>query len=113
MKPDEKGVVFSQISIHLDLIGKVLADAGHSFVRIAGSVLSERRTACIHAFNAETNSLRLILCSLHAAGTGINLTRGNHCFMMDCCWNAAVGIRRWTAFTALDRSERSTVYGLS
>jgi len=31
-----------------------------------------------------------MLCSLHAAGTGINLTRGNHVFMLDLWWNSAV-----------------------
>ena len=28
-------------------------------------------------------------CSLHAAGTGINLTRANHVFLMDTWWNSA------------------------
>ena len=32
---------------------------------------------------------RFILCSLHACGTGINLTRGNVVFMLDCWWNVA------------------------
>lgn len=31
----------------------------------------------------------IMLCSLKAAGTGINLTRANHVFMMDCWWNVA------------------------
>jgi len=90
MKPDEKGVIFSQFTKYLDLIGTALQDAGHSFVRIDGSVPARQRTTCMHAFNSEAIAPRFILCSLLAAGTGINLTRGNHCFMMDCWWNIAM-----------------------
>ena len=41
-------------------------------------------------FNDEAGGPRFILCSLHTASTGINLTRGNYVFMMDCWWNQAV-----------------------
>lgn len=90
MQPNEKGVIFSQFTKYLDLIGKALADAGHSFVRIDGSVPAKKRIVYIHAFNKEEDTPRFILCSLLAAGTGINLTRGNHAFMMDCWWNEAI-----------------------
>lgn len=101
MKLDEKGVIFSQFTKYLDLIGKALEVAGHSFVRIDGSVPVHQRAAQIHAFNSEdNNSPRFIICSLLAAGTGINLTRGNHAFMMDCWWNAA------TENQAMDRIHR-------
>jgi len=91
MKPDEKGVIFSQFTKHLDLIQKEMKDAGHTFVRIDGSVPAQKRSNCVHNFNSEAaDSPRFILCSLLASGTGINLTRGNHAFMMDCWWNEAI-----------------------
>ena len=91
MKPDEKGVIFSQFTKHLDLIQKEMEDAGHTYVRIDGSVPALKRIDCVHKFNSEaTDSPRFILCSLLASGTGINLTRGNHAFMMDCWWNEAI-----------------------
>jgi hypothetical protein len=44
----------------------------------------------VQAFSSEDGgSLRCILCSLHAAGTGVNLTRADRCFMLDCWWNQA------------------------
>lgn len=90
MKSDEKGVVFSQFTKYLDLIGKAMKDAGHSFVRIDGSVPLQQRSSYINEFNSRENFPRFVLCSLHAAGTGINLTRANHGFMMDCWWNIAI-----------------------
>ena len=85
MKPDEKGVIFSQFTKYLDLIGQAVKEAGHSFVRIDGSVPATKRSEYIHNFNADDGPT-FILCSLLASGTGINLTRGNYAFMMDCWW---------------------------
>ena len=91
MQGDEKGVIFSQFTSHLDIIGDAMKKAGHSFVRIDGSVSATRRIANITSFNSDgVDSPRFILCSLLAAGTGINLTRANWCFMMDVWWNEAV-----------------------
>lgn len=75
----------------LNLIGSALQQAGHSFTRIDGSMNSMRRIEAVNAFcSDDESSPRFILCSLHAAGTGINLTRGNYAFMMDCWWNQAI-----------------------
>lgn len=91
MKQDEKGVIFSQFKKFLDQISNALEEAGYSFVRIHGSMSITKRIHSVNAFNSEsTDSPRLIVCSLHAAGAGINLTRGNHVFMMDCWWNQAI-----------------------
>ncbi|KAL9184392.1 hypothetical protein ACHAXT_002478 [Thalassiosira profunda] len=90
MKNDEKGVIFSQFTSHLDITA--MKEEGHAFVRIDGSVPAQKRIQRIQRFNAEdaTESPRFILCSLLAAGTGLNLTRANHAFMMDVWWNEAV-----------------------
>ena len=91
MKVDEKGVIFSQFTQHLDLIGKAMKEAGHTFVRIDGSVPAKRRIQSIQEFNSDkSDSPRFILCSLLASGTGINLTRANYAFMMDVWWNSAI-----------------------
>ena len=101
MKHDEKGVIFSQFKKFLDQIAIALSEEGHSFVRIHGSMPLKKRMDSVESFNSEWNdSPRIILCSLHAAGTGINLTRGNHVFMMDCWWNQA------TENQAMDRVHR-------
>jgi SNF2 family DNA or RNA helicase len=70
MQPDEKGVIFSQFTSFLDLIGKGLEEDGHSFTRIDGSMNSSKRIEAVSSFNSEEEETpRFILCSLHAAGT--------------------------------------------
>lgn len=77
-----------------------MKEAGHTFVRIDGSVNAPRRIAAISSFNSnDIDAPRFILCSLLASGTGINLTRANWCFMMDVWWNEAVETQ------AMDRSK--------
>jgi hypothetical protein len=79
-----------------------MKEAGHSFVRIDGSVCAANRISAISRFNSDAaDAPRFILCSLLASGTGINLTRGNWCFMMDVWWNDAVESQ------AMDRSKYS------
>jgi SNF2 family DNA or RNA helicase len=90
MHDDEKGVIFSQFTKMLDLLEAFLKEQGHSFVRIDGSKSAAQRSTAMKQFSTENGGPRFILCSLHAAGTGITLTRGNHCFMMDTWWNSSV-----------------------
>ena len=73
----------------LDLIGEALKVDGHEFVRIDGSMSSEERTRALNDLN-NNEDVRFILCSLRAAGVGINLTRANYCFLMDPWWNASI-----------------------
>jgi SNF2 family DNA or RNA helicase len=87
MKPDEKGVIFSQFTSFLDIVGHAMQAAGHSFTRIDGSKRAGDRIKAISDFNTDDDGPRFILCSLHAAGTGINLTRGSWAFMLDTWWN--------------------------
>jgi SNF2 family DNA or RNA helicase len=64
-----------------------------TFVRIDGSMTPQERIEAMERFDTEgcdtPRTPRFILCSLHACGTGINLTRGNVVFMMDTWWNEA------------------------
>ncbi|KAL7467676.1 hypothetical protein ACHAXS_007916, partial [Conticribra weissflogii] len=88
MKSDKKGVIFSQFTSFLDLIGDALKEFGHSFCWINISVQAKMRIKVINRFNTdEQDTPRFILCSLLASGTGINLTCGNHVFMMDIYWD--------------------------
>jgi SNF2 family DNA or RNA helicase len=68
-------------------------ELGHAFTRIDGSMNPQERIDAMEAFETERCDTmahpRFILCSLHACGTGINLTRGNVVFMLDPWWNVA------------------------
>lgn len=82
MAADEKGVIFSQWTGLLDRVEPFLRSAGHGFVRIDGSMTSDERTNALMKLTYDED-VRFILCSLKAAGVGINLTRANVVFMMD------------------------------
>jgi SNF2 family DNA or RNA helicase len=66
---------------------------GYTYTRIDGTMSADDRIDAMEMFDSEgcdsQQTPRFILCSLHACGTGINLTRGNVVFMMDCWWNLA------------------------
>jgi Helicase conserved C-terminal domain len=81
MGREEKAVIFSQWTSFLDIIGRALAGAGHQHVRIDGSMTTEQRTNAMNKLSRD-DGVRFILCSLKAAGVGINLTRANVVFMM-------------------------------
>ena len=87
MAPDEKGAIFSQWTSHLDILELELQREGHTYTRIDGSMGMEARIDAMDYFDSEKcNSMRtprFILCSMHACGVGINLTRGNVVFLMD------------------------------
>ena len=88
MKPDEKGVIFSNFTSFLDLIEPTLKEHGITFTRLDGSMSAEKRLEAMSQFD-DDDGPRMILCSMKAAGLGISLTRGNFAFMMDPWWNQA------------------------
>jgi len=93
MAPDEKGVIFCQWTSNLNRIELELQKEGHTYTRIDGTMSTQERVDAMEAFDTERcdsmRTPRFILCSLHACGTGINLTRGNVVFLMSPWWNNA------------------------
>jgi superfamily II DNA or RNA helicase len=82
-----KALVFSQWTSLLDLIEPVLQQIGIPFVRLDGS--TRDRSAVVEAFQADTGP-PVMLISLKAGGTGLNLTAADHVFLCDPWWNPAV-----------------------
>ncbi len=82
-----KALVFSQWTSLLDLIEPHLRDAGIAFTRLDGS--TRDRGAVVNEFQSETGP-PVMLASLKAGGTGLNLTAADHVFLVDPWWNPAV-----------------------
>jgi hypothetical protein len=87
MSDDHKSLVFSQWTSFLDLIEPHLQKAGIDFVRLDGS--TRDRASVVDAFQREDGP-KVMLLSLKAGGTGLNLTAADHVFLMDLWWNPAV-----------------------
>ncbi len=82
-----RALVFSQWTSLLDLIEPHLNATNTKFVRLDGS--TQDRAAVVNEFQAETGP-PVMLLSLKAGGTGLNLTAADHVFLVDPWWNPAV-----------------------
>ncbi|HKU40929.1 MAG TPA: DEAD/DEAH box helicase [Polyangiales bacterium] len=84
---DHKALVFSQWTSLLDRVEPLLTAAGVDFLRLDGT--TRDRGAVVSRFQNEPNP-RVMLVSLKAGGTGLNLTAADHVFLLDPWWNPAV-----------------------
>ncbi len=82
-----KALVFSQWTSLLDLIELALKKEGLAFDRIDGS--TKNRGEIVDRFQSQKD-LQVLLLSLKAAGTGLNLTAADHVFIVDPWWNPAI-----------------------
>jgi superfamily II DNA or RNA helicase len=82
-----KALVFSQWTSLLDLVEPVLRQAAIAFTRLDGS--TPDRGAVVRDFQ-DDGGPPVMLVSLKAGGTGLNLTAADHVFMLDPWWNPAV-----------------------
>jgi len=82
-----RALVFSQWTSFLDLIEPHLRTAGIGFARLDGSTVD--RAGVVEQFQDPAGP-PVLLISLKAGGTGLNLTAADHVFLMDPWWNPAV-----------------------
>jgi superfamily II DNA or RNA helicase len=82
-----KALVFSQWTSLLDLVEPVLEREGLGFTRLDGS--TRDREAVVNEFQSDSGP-PVMLVSLKAGGTGLNLTAADHVFLLDPWWNPAV-----------------------
>jgi superfamily II DNA or RNA helicase len=82
-----KALVFSQWTSLLDLIEPHLRAAAIPFLRLDGSTVD--RAGVVASFQGDGGP-PVLLISLKAGGTGLNLTAADHVFLMDPWWNPAI-----------------------
>jgi superfamily II DNA or RNA helicase len=82
-----KALVFSQWTSLLDRVEPALRVAGIPWTRLDGS--TRDRAGVIASFQDEAGP-PVLLVSLQAGGTGLNLTAADHVFLLDPWWNPAV-----------------------
>ncbi|MBN2529995.1 MAG: helicase [Deltaproteobacteria bacterium] len=81
-----KALVFSQWTGFLDLVEPHLNAAGIAFIRLDGS--TRDRAGVVETFQSNDGP-PVMLISLKAGGTGLNLTAADHVFLLDPWWNPA------------------------
>jgi SNF2 family DNA or RNA helicase len=82
-----KALVFSQWTSLLDRVEPHLRAAGVAWTRLDGA--TRDRAAVVARFQA-ADGPPVLLISLQAGGTGLNLTAADHVFLLDPWWNPAV-----------------------
>jgi hypothetical protein len=82
-----KALVFSQWTSMLDLVVQELDKAGVSFVRLDGRTRDRKKV--VDEFQGPDGP-NVMLISLKAGGTGLNLTAADNVFLLDPWWNPAV-----------------------
>jgi superfamily II DNA or RNA helicase len=82
-----KALVFSQWTSFLDLVEPHLEAKNLGYDRLDGSTVD--RGSVVARFQSE-NGPPVLLTSLKAGGTGLNLTAADHVFLLDPWWNPAV-----------------------
>ena len=92
-----KALVFSQWTSLLDLIEPALKEAEIDFERLDGS--TQDRGGVTARFQSAEGA-KVMLISLKAGGTGLNLTAADHVFLVDPWWNPAAEAQ------AADRAHR-------
>ncbi|KAK9664442.1 hypothetical protein RND81_14G042300 [Saponaria officinalis] len=96
-----KSVVFSQFRKMLLLLEEPLKAAGFKTLRLDGSMTAKKRGQVIETFGSSTpDSPTILLASLKASGTGINLTAASVVYLLEPWWNPA------TEEQAMDRVHR-------
>ncbi|KAK9510618.1 hypothetical protein O3M35_005361 [Rhynocoris fuscipes] len=86
-KTKDKIIVVSQWKSVLDIIKDYLGEKDVDSVEFTGSILVKLRPAIIKEFNENLTGHRVMLLSLMAGGTGLNLIGANHLILIDCHWN--------------------------
>lgn len=82
-----KALVFSQWTGLLDRVEPHLRKAGIEFTRLDGK--TRNRARVVETFQ-DPDGPPVMLISLKAGGTGLNLTAADHVFLLDPWWNPAV-----------------------
>ncbi|NXP49890.1 TTF2 factor, partial [Heliornis fulica] len=86
----QKSVVVSQWTSMLKVVAVHLQRLGMKYATVDGSVNPKQRMDAVEEFNNNPRGPQVMLVSLLAGGVGLNLTGGNHLFLLDMHWNPAL-----------------------
>src|ERR687885_179327 len=87
----DRALIFTQFAEWGKLLQPYLGkQLGWETLFLYGSTKKQQREEMVDRFQNDPEGPRILLLSLKAGGTGLNLTRANHVFHVDRWWNPAV-----------------------
>jgi SNF2 family DNA or RNA helicase len=88
-EPPIRSVVFTEWTSYLDLLEHALEKAGHTYVRLDGSMNVRQRAQVLIDFKTDP-AITVLLVSIRAGGQGLNFTAANKVYMMEPQYNPGV-----------------------
>lgn len=98
-KEGEKTIIFSQFTSLLDLLEIPIYDKGWNYTRYDGSMSAKARNEAVEEFQ-EKAKCKIMLVSLRAGNSGLNLVAASQVIMLDPFWNPYIEEQ------AIDRAHR-------
>lgn len=83
-KPGSKIIIFSQWTSFLNIVQKLLGDAGIAYTRIDGSMTADKRDQAIYKLDNDPDT-RIMLASLAVCSVGLNLVAADTVILSDSC----------------------------
>ncbi|MCP2731683.1 DEAD/DEAH box helicase, partial [Limnofasciculus baicalensis] len=87
----DSALIFTQFAEWGKLLqGYLEKELGSEILFLYGSTKKQQREEMVDRFQNDPEGPQILILSLKAGGTGLNLTRANHVFHVDRWWNPAV-----------------------
>ncbi|KAG7197970.1 hypothetical protein KM043_016202 [Ampulex compressa] len=106
-----KVLVFSTMTMILDMLEDYLAMRDYRYVRLDGDVKIEQRKECIKNFNADSE-IFLFLISTRAGGVGLNLAAADTVILYDSDWNPQADIQAMARCHRIGQTRPVVIYRL-
>lgn len=87
--PTAKIIVYTQFMSMIYILEKMCEHEGWGCLLYHGSMTAEKRNKAIQNFESDASSM-ILLTSLKAGGTGLNLTMASRVILVDLWWNNAM-----------------------
>jgi superfamily II DNA/RNA helicase len=104
-----KVLIFTQMTKMLDLLERLLASKGFTYVRLDGSIAAEKRQVIVQSFN-KNPKIMVFISSTRVGGIGINLTSADTVIFYDNDWNPAVDKQAQDRCHRIGQIRNVTVY---
>ncbi|KAG5304769.1 DNA repair helicase RAD5,16, SNF2 family helicase [Histoplasma capsulatum G186AR] len=86
---ETKVVIFTQFLGMAHVLGSMCQENRWGHLSLTGKMPIRQREKCIEEFSKDP-AIRILVCSLRTAGTGLDLTAANKCILVDLWWNEAI-----------------------
>jgi SNF2 family DNA or RNA helicase len=108
----DRFVLVSNYTTTLDLLEGLCNEAGFSFLRLDGSVTSDKRRDVVASFNRPQSDIFVFLLSSLAGGVGLNLVGANRLVLIDPSWNPAHDLQAMARVWRFGQTKQCHIYRL-